>query len=90
MAEDNGGMRPVGGLTRNLFGEEVWILKAMGAVTQRDLRRTVARHLQFNAKSIHTSGSPTSTSFSIISDPSELSQDYSGHGPIMYLRESRD
>ena len=36
MAEDNEGMRPEGGLTRNLFGEEVWTLKAKGAVDEAD------------------------------------------------------
>lgn len=34
-------------------------------VAQRDLRRTLARHLQFSAKSMRTSCSDTSTSLSI-------------------------
>ena len=59
-------MSPLGGLTRNLFGDEVWILKATGVVWVRDRIRTVARHLQFSANSIRTSaGSHTSTSASI-------------------------
>lgn len=58
-------MSPVGGLTMNFSGEEVWTLKAMGVVAVRDLKRTLARHLQFNVKSIRTSCSDNSTSFSI-------------------------
>lgn len=59
-------MSPLGGLTRNLLGDEVWILKAIGIVECRDLSSTVARHLVFSVNSIRTSdGSHTSTSFSI-------------------------
>ena len=55
----------MGGLTRNLLGEEVWTLKAMGVVVESDLRRTLARHLQLSANSMRTSWSDTSTSLSI-------------------------
>lgn len=57
-------MSPEGGLTRNLCGDEVWILKAVEAVELRDLKWTVARHLQPSEKSMHISCSDTSTSFS--------------------------
>lgn len=66
VAKDNGEMSPVGGLTRNLCGDEVWILKATGIVEQSDLKRTVARHLQLSKKSMRTSGSNTSTNLSIV------------------------
>lgn len=58
----------MGGLTRNLLGEEVWTLKAMGVVVESDLRRTLARHLQLSAKSMRTSWSDTSTSLSIATE----------------------
>lgn len=59
-------MSPLGGLTRNLLGDEVWILKAIGVVEWSDLSCTVARHLVLSVNSIRTSaGSHTSTSFSI-------------------------
>lgn len=52
---DKGGMSPLGGLTRNFCGEEVWTLKATGAVAMSERRRTVARHLLPSTKSMHTS-----------------------------------
>uniref|UniRef100_A0A803QV50 Uncharacterized protein n=1 Tax=Cannabis sativa TaxID=3483 RepID=A0A803QV50_CANSA len=56
-------MSPVGGLTMNFCGEEVWILNATGEVAHREVRRTLARHLQLSAKSMRTSWSETCTSF---------------------------
>lgn len=61
-------MSPLGGLTRNLWGEEVCILKAVEVVELRDLKWIVARHLQPSEKSMRTSCSDTSTSFSIPSN----------------------
>lgn len=58
-------MSPLGGLTRNLCGDEVWILKAIGVVEERDLSLRLARHLEPRVKSISTSGSDTCMSFSI-------------------------
>lgn len=55
----------MGGLTRYLCGEEVCILKAVEVVELRDFKWTVARHLQPSEKSMRTSSSDTSTSFSI-------------------------
>lgn len=66
VAKDKGEMSPVGGLTRNLCGDEVWILKATGVVAQSDLKRTVARHLEFSKKSMRTSASDNSTNLSIV------------------------
>ena len=65
VAQDKGAIRPAGGLTRNLWGEEVWTLKATWEVAQSDLRRTLARHLVLGVKSMRTSGSETSTRLSI-------------------------
>lgn len=65
VAWDKGWMSPLGGLTRNLSGDEVWTLKATGAVAMSDLRRTFALHLVPNTKSILTSCSDASTSLSI-------------------------
>ena len=48
-------MRPLGGLTMNFWGEEVWTLKAIGEVAHSDLRRTLARHLELSEKSMRTS-----------------------------------
>lgn len=59
-------MSPVGGLTRNLWGDEVCILKAIGLVGFSDLSCIVVRHLLLSVNSMRTSaGSYTSTSFSI-------------------------
>lgn len=63
---ESGGMSPVGGLTRNLWGDEVCILKAIGLVGFSDLSCIVVRHLLLSVNSMRTSaGSHTSTSFSI-------------------------
>jgi hypothetical protein len=63
---ESGGMSPLGGLTRNLLGDEVWILNAIGFVGFSDLSWIVVRHLVWSVNSIRTSaGSHTSTSFSI-------------------------
>lgn len=62
MVEDEGGISPVGGLTRNLCGDEVWTLNAIGVVAERDLRRTLARHLELSIKSRRTSESDTTMS----------------------------
>ena len=59
VAWDKGGMSPRGGLTRSLWGDEVWTLKATGLVPLSDLRRTLVRHLEPKTKSIRTSGSDT-------------------------------
>ena len=73
VAKDKGRMSPLGGLTRNFFGDEVWILKATGEVGFRERSRTVARHLQLSANSMRTSaGSHTSTSASSIYQSSIL------------------
>lgn len=66
VAQDKGGMTPLGGLTMNLWGEEVWTLKATGEVAHRDLRCTLARDLQLSVKSMRTSWSETSTKLSIV------------------------
>lgn len=63
-----GGMSPAGGLTRNLWGEEVWTLKATGAVGVRELSMTFARHLRFRAKSMRISWSDTSDHFSMVTN----------------------
>lgn len=55
VAKDNGGMSPLGGFTRNLWGDEVWTLKATGAVAVTDLRLTVALHLLPSEKSMRIS-----------------------------------
>ena len=55
-----------GGLTRNLSGEEVWTLKDMGDVEERERRVTVALHLQLGTKFIRISLSFASASFSIL------------------------
>lgn len=81
----------MGGLTMNLSGEEVWTLKAMGVVVTRDLKRTLARHLEFNTKSIRTSSSDNSTSFSIVGDREKVPPlKIMTYGRALALRNSRD
>uniref|UniRef100_A0A2P2N156 Uncharacterized protein n=1 Tax=Rhizophora mucronata TaxID=61149 RepID=A0A2P2N156_RHIMU len=48
VAWDRGEISPLGGLTRNFWGEEVLTLKAIGAMAQSDLRHTSALHLQLS------------------------------------------
>lgn len=64
---ERGGRDPLGGLTWNLSGEEVWILKKMGREGWRERRWRSDRHLAFGLKSIETSCSITSRSFSMVS-----------------------
>lgn len=65
MAE-RGGRDPLGGLTWNLSGEEVWILKKMGREGWRERRWRSERHLAFSLKSIETSCSITCRSSSMV------------------------
>lgn len=62
---EEGGRSPLGGLTRNLWGEEVWTLKATGEEEQRDLKTRLQRHLVLRMKFMRTSASEISTKFSI-------------------------
>lgn len=66
-AEEEGGIKPFGGLTRNLLGEEVWTLNAIGVDWERDVRVILVLHLHPKLKSILTSCSVTCTYFFSIS-----------------------
>lgn len=64
---ERGGMVPLGGLTRNLSGEDVWTLKATEESEQRERRWTLALHLRPSSKSMITSDpGETSTSFFLL------------------------